>query len=92
MTHLGSSDFFLAPPNVIELPDDDEDVPLRPRKKKAISSKTSQSEPTTERVVQWPEDVSKVSVTFADPVSSAHPASSTAPELVSTIQLHASDI
>ena len=45
-----------------------------------------------ERVVQRLEDASKVSVTFADPVSSARPASSTAPELVSTIQLHASDL
>ena len=92
MTHLGSSDFSLAPPNVIELPDDDEDVPLRPRKKKATASKTSQSEPTTERVIQWTEDVSKVSVTFADPVSSVRPASSIAPEHVSTIQLHALDL
>ena len=92
MTHLVSADFFAAPPNVIELPDDDEDVPLRPRKKKAIASKTSQSGPVAERVVQQLEDASKVSVTFADPVSSARPASSTAPELVSSIQLHASDL
>ena len=92
MTHLGSTDFFAAPSNVIELPDDDGDVPLRPRKKKAIASKTSQPEPATERVVQRPEDVSKVSVTFADPVLSARPTSSTALVLASTIELHASDL
>ena len=92
MTHLGSADFFAAPPNVIELPDDDEDVLPRPRKKKATAGKTSQSEQAAEPVVQQLEDASKVSVTFADPVSSARPASSTAPELVSTIQLHASDL
>ena len=84
--------FLCNPPNVIELPDDDEDVPLRPRKKKAIASKTSQSEPAAEPVVQQLEDASKVSVTFADPVSSVRPASSTTPELASTIQPHASDL
>ena len=52
MTHLGSADFFAAPPNVIELLHDDEDVLPRPRKKKAIASNTSQSEPVAERVVQ----------------------------------------
>ena len=41
MTHPESVDFFVAPPNVIELPDDDEDVPPRLMKKKAIASKTS---------------------------------------------------
>ena len=87
-----SADFFAAPPNVIELPDDDEDVPPRPRKKKATAGKTSQSEPAVEPVVQQLEDASKVSVTFADPVSSARPASSTAPVLALTIQLHASEL
>ena len=92
MTHLGSTDFFAAPPNVIELPDDDEDVPPRPRKKKVIASKTSQSEPAAERVVQQLEDASKVSITFADPVSSARPTSSTAPVFSSTIQPHALEL
>ena len=92
MTHLGSTDFFAAPPNVIELLDDDEDVPPRSRKKKATADKTSQSEAAAEPVVQQLEDASKVSVTFGDPVSSARPASSTAPVLYSTIQLHASDL
>ena len=49
-------------------------------------------EPAAEWVVQQLEDASKVSVTSTDLVSSARPASSTAPELVSTIQLHASDL
>lgn len=47
-----------APPNVIELPDDDEDVPQRPigrrggtSSRKAPASKTSQSTPATEPVI-----------------------------------------
>ena len=49
---MGSTDFFAAPPNVIKLPDDDEDALPRPkRSKKATARKTSQSEPVTEPVV-----------------------------------------
>ena len=49
---------FAAPPNVIELPDDDADVPLRPRRnKKASAGKTSQSVLVAEPVIQQPEDV-----------------------------------
>jgi len=87
------TDLFAAPPNVIELPDDDEDVPLRPRRnKKTSASKTSQSEPAAEPIVQHLEDVSRVSVTFADLVSSVCPTSSTVPMLASTVQLHTSEL
>ena len=80
---------FAAPPNVIELTDDDADVPLRPRRnKKASARKTSQSIPAAEPVVQQPEDVSRASVTFTDPVSRKCPTSSTVPVLASTVQLH----
>ena len=92
MTHLGSTDFFAAPPNIIELPDDDEDVPLRPRKiKKAVVGKISQSEPATEPTVQQPEDAGRASVTFDVPVSSERPAPSTVPVFSSVIQPHASE-
>ena len=93
MIDLGSTDLFAAPPNIIELPDDDEDVSLRPkRNKKASARKTSQSEPAAEPVAQQLEDVSRASVTFADPVSSVCPTSSTVPVLPSTVQLHASEL
>ena len=84
---------FAAPPHVIDLPDDDEDVPLRPRRsKKASTGKTSQSVSVAEPVIQQPEDVTRASVTFADPVSSERPTLSTVPVLASTIQLHASEL
>ena len=90
MTHLESVNFFAAPPNVIELPDDDEDVSLRPRKSKKITaSRISWSEPATEPIVQRPEDASRASVTFAVPMSSEHPAPSTVPVFSSAIQPHA---
>ena len=54
---MGSTDLFAAPPNVIELPDDDEDVAPRPRKnKKVAAGKTSQPGLTTEPIVQQLED------------------------------------
>nr|XP_045088079.1 uncharacterized protein LOC123495830 [Aegilops tauschii subsp. strangulata] len=65
-----------APPNVIELPDDDEDVPLRPMGRgsrtsgrKASTNKTPQSTPTTEPVIQQSGDLNRASVTFAIPLS-----------------------
>ena len=49
---MGSTDFFPAPLNVIELLDDDEDVIPRPRRsKKARAGKISQSELVTEPTV-----------------------------------------
>ena len=79
---------FAAPPNVIELPDDDEDVPLRPtgRRSRTLSRKIStskmpQSTPVTEPVVQQSGDANQASVTFALPLSSAQPSTSTAQAL-----------
>ena len=93
MTHLGSVDFFAAPPNVIELPDDHEYVPLRPRKsKKAAAGKIPQSEPATEPTVQQPEDEGRTSVTFAVPVSSERPTPSTVPVFSSLAQPQASEL
>nr|XP_020168418.1 serine/arginine repetitive matrix protein 1-like [Aegilops tauschii subsp. strangulata] len=74
-----------APPNVIELPDDDEDAPLkhtegrsRTLSKNASTNKTPQSTPATEPVIQRSEDINRASVTFVVPLSSAQPSASTA--------------
>ena len=63
-----------APPNVIDLPDDDEDVALKPRKsKKVAAGRMARQEPTTTPPVRQPEDAGRASVTFAAPLSSGHP-------------------
>ena len=52
-TEFWWSILFAAPPNVIDLPDDDEDVPLRPmgrRSRKTSTGKTPQSTPVTDTV------------------------------------------
>ena len=68
-------------------------MPLRARRnKKASAGKTSQSVLAAEPAIQQPEDVTRASVTFADPVSSERPTSSTVPVLASTVQLHASEL
>jgi len=92
-------DCFAAPPNVIELPYDEEDMPQRAIRrrvktssKKASTGQTSQLVPVVEPVIQQLGDVTRASVTFAVPVSSELPTSSTAPVLASTIQPHASDL
>ena len=93
MIHLGSTDFFAAPLNVIELPDHDEDVIPRPRRsKKAAAGKISQSELATEPTVQQPEDAGRASVTFVVPVSSERLAPSNVPVFSSAIQPHASEL
>ena len=52
--------YLAAPPNVIDLPDDDEDVALKPRKsKKVAAGKMSQQGPTTTPPVRQPEDAGK---------------------------------
>ena len=89
---MGSTDFFAAPLNVIELLDDDEDVIPRPRRsKKAAAGKTSQSEQAAEHTVQQPEDAGRASVTFVVPVSSERLAPSNVPVFSSAIQPHASE-
>ena len=90
---MRSTDLFAAPPNVIELPDDDEDVAPRPRKnKKVAASKTSQPGLTKEPTVQQPEDVGGASVTFVVPLSSERPAPSIVPMFPSATQLHVSEL
>ena len=82
-----------APPNVIDLPDDDEDVALKPRKsKKVAAGRMSRQEPTTTPPVRQPEDAGRASVTFAAPLSSGPPAPSTAPVIPSAVQLHATEL
>ena len=91
--HLGSTDLFAAPPDVIELPYDDEDVAPRPRKnKKVAAGKTSQPGLTTEPTVQQPEDAGGASMTFAVPLSSERPAPSIVPVFPSAAQPHASEL
>ena len=81
-----------APPNVIDLPDDDEDVALKPRKsKKVTAGRMSRQEPTTTPPVRQLEDAGRATVTFAAPLSSGHPTGSTAPVVPSTIQLHTTE-
>lgn len=97
-TELLAVDSFAASQNVIELPDDDEDVPQKPtgRRSRTLgrrvpASKTPQTTPALEPVIQQSGDLNRASVTFADPVSSVRPSASTAQVPVSPVQLHASD-
>ena len=72
---------FLAPPHVIDLPNDDEDVPLRSqgrRNRKASAGKTPQSASATETAIQEGGNANRTSVTFAVPLTSAQPSASTA--------------
>ena len=49
-----ATDLFTAPPNIIDLPDDDEDEPQRPlgrRNRKTFAGKTPQSTPVAEPVI-----------------------------------------
>ena len=91
--HLGTTGLFAAPPNVIELPDDDEDVAPRPRKnKKVAAGKTSQPGLTMEPTVQQPEDAGGASVTFVVPLLSERPAPSIVSVFSSVVQPHASEL
>ena len=67
-------------PNIIDLPDDDEEPerPLTRKNRQAPASKVSQSTPRAEPVVQDAGDANRGSVTFAVPLSSVLPSSSTA--------------
>ena len=67
-------------PNIIDLPDDDDDEPERPltrKNRQAPASKVPQSTPRAEPVVQDAGDANRGSVT-AVPLSSALPSSSIA--------------
>ena len=72
---------FAAPSHVIDLPDDDEDVPLRSqgrRNRKASAGKTPKSASATETVIQEVGNANRTSVSFAVPLTSAQPSTSTA--------------
>ena len=91
--HLGSTDLFAAPPNVIELPDDEEDVAPRPRKnKKVAAGKTSQQGPMTTPTVRQSEDAGGASITFDVPLSSERPAPSIVPVFPLAAQPRASEL
>ena len=82
-----------APPNIIDLPDDDEDVALKPRKgRKVAAGWISRQAPATTPPICQPEDAGRASVTFAAPLSSEHPAPSIAPVIPSAVQLHATEL
>ena len=77
---MGSTDLSAAPPNVIDLPDDDEDVAPRTRKNKKVAvGKMSQQGPTTTPTARQSEDAGGASVTFVVPLSSERPAPSIEP-------------
>ena len=90
---MGSTDLPAAPPNVIDLPDDDEDVALRPRKnKKVAAGKASQQGPTITPTVRQSEDAGGASITFDVPLSSERPTPSTVPVSPSVVQSHAPEL
>uniref|UniRef100_A0A8R7QS49 Uncharacterized protein n=1 Tax=Triticum urartu TaxID=4572 RepID=A0A8R7QS49_TRIUA len=74
-----------APPHVINLPDDKDEAPLRVRRnRKASAGETPQSTPAPEAVAGG--DTTRASVTFAIPLTSVRPSTSTAnpPSLFAT--------
>ena len=85
--------FPAAPPNVIDLPYDGEDVAPKPRKsKKVAAGRMSQQGPTTTPPIRQSEDAGGASVTFAAPLSSEHSTLPTAPVIPSVVQLHATEL
>ena len=70
LLQLWSIEFFLvAPPHVINLPDDDDNEPLRVRRnRRAPADKTPQSAPASEAVARDGGDTTRASVTFAVPL------------------------
>ena len=71
--------FLVAPPHVIDLPDDDDNGLLRVRRhKRASDDKAPQSAPASEAVARDGGDTTRASVTFAVPLASARPSLSTA--------------
>ena len=71
--------FLAAPPHVIDLPDDDDNTPLRvKRNKKVLAGKAPQSTPVPEAAVRDDGEPTRASVTFAVPLTSVQPSASTA--------------
>ena len=74
----GRLNFLVAPPHVISLPDDEDEAPLRVRRnRKASAGETPQSTPAPEAVAQDGGDTTRASVTFANPLTSVRPLTST---------------
>ena len=72
---------------VIDLPNDDDEEPLRRRRnKKASTGKATQDVPAPETLVVEGDNVTRPTVTFVVPLTSARPSSSSAaqPSLFST--------
>ncbi|XBH90592.1 hypothetical protein VPH35_082208 [Triticum aestivum] len=68
-----------APPHVIDLPDDNDNEPLRVRRnKRASADKTPQSAPASEAVARDGGDTTRASVIFSIPLTSVRPSTSTA--------------
>ena len=90
--------FVVVPRDVIELPDDEEEVPLKytRRKGRASSGRTAegqvpQSTSAPATVVHRYGDPARDNVTFSNPLSTDRPSASTAQVSVAPAQLHASD-
>ena len=79
---------YLADPHhVIDLPDDDDEVPLNVRKnRKSLAGKATRTVSAPEVLVQEGGDIARHSMTFVVPLTSARPSSSTAepPSLFAT--------
>ena len=90
--------FVAAPRDVIELPDDEEEVPLRERRMrgrassgKAPEGQVPQSIVVPETVVERSGDPTRTNITFANPLTTDRPSGSTAQTFAAPVQLHASD-
>ena len=79
--------YLAAPRHVIDLPDDDDEVPLKARKsRKDPAGRATRTASAPEVPVQEGGDVARHSVTFVVPLTSVRPSSSTAepPSLFAT--------
>ena len=90
--------FVAAPRDIIELSNDEEEVPLIERRRrgrassgKAPEGQVRQSRPVLETVVERSRDLTRTSVTFANPLSTDRPSGSTALAPAALVQLRASD-
>ena len=80
--------YLAAPRHVIDLPDDDDEVPLKARKtRQAAAGKATWTVSAPEVLVQEGGDIARHSVTFVVPLTSARPLSLTA-ELPSLFATH----
>ena len=90
--------FSAVPQEVVVLPDDEEEVPLQERKRRSGSAGRRRLEvqipqlmSALEAVVERSGGPVRTNVTFASPLTTDRPASSTVPTPAALVQLHASD-